>query len=634
MAWLSHSGGASAAVGAAALCEQRAGEPGGGSQLEPPSPEQTLRAFGIVRGWLDQWAVPEPVPEGLGLPACEAAAVELRLGGRVLGRGEWVVSEPGAGPSDRAVWEAAQRAVAQAGERVPRGADNEALAGLGRRLTLSLELGGGLVPIAPRTRGDVDAAVAPGLEGLAVRASGAVAGAGGTGGAGGERGGATLAQFPARMLAENATPAEVYGTLVSVATGSAALALSEPGELSARHGVRAFRFRVSHAAQGEPGGPGRFVYRGGRVIPPTEVDSVAELRQMADAMARFLIGRAGVPGGAGLGAYRPWDGGADPPSAGGSEAALAALALGRYAQSVAGAGGRAQSRAAVAELLGGLASVGAGERAPWDDPATAALVVLVPAGALPVGDEPVADLVERCRRRVIESAGAGEAPAGVPEPLRGLLAAAVLSVAAGAPEGQRRALRDSAQGLVRATLSGTPPAALVTQMPWLGWAELAASGPGQEPPSAAGLRRMRSLVHEHTLTARDAGPDGDDLVGGVVFTASRAALPSWQFTRPLTFVATMLGDARLTPAQERPAELVRLLGLMRFLRQLQADAAHAWMHADPAGAHGGVRVSLWDQRMPIEATAMSLLATAEALQSIAAISSARADADAPDGDQP
>jgi hypothetical protein len=81
----------------------------------------------------------------------------------------------------------------------------------------------------------------------------------------------------------------------------------------------------------------------------------------------------------------------------------------------------------------------------------------------------------------------------------------------------------------------------------------------------------------------------------------------------------MLGDQRLTEDAEVPQETMRLLESLRFLRQLTADEAECHMYKDPAKALGGVRNSLFDQRMPPEATAMTLLAVCETIKSLEAI---------------
>jgi hypothetical protein len=128
---------------------------------------------------------------------------------------------------------------------------------------------------------------------------------------------------------------------------------------------------------------------------------------------------------------------------------------------------------------------------------------------------------------------------------------------------------------------------------------------------------MRAELWKHQLPT--GSELAEDLSGGVLFTTGHQPIPTWQAARPLAFVATMLGDPATTQPEEVPAELVRLLKSLRFLRQLTAEAAEAHMYKDPPRAIGGVRASLFDQRMPPEATAMTLLAVCETIKSLQAI---------------
>jgi hypothetical protein len=165
--------------------------------------------------------------------------------------------------------------------------------------------------------------------------------------------------------------------------------------------------------------------------------------------------------------------------------------------------------------------------------------------------------------------------------------------------------------------ASTPPGNLVTHMPWLGWAEQYLSD-GQIAGAPA-LRDLREQVYAHVLTpesASAAGPGNDDLVGGIVFTTARIPAPTWQTVRPAAFLASALGDQRLTDPGEVLKELSRHLTVLGFLRQLTADGGLAWMCFDPAGAQWGVRAAAWDQRQTPEATAMTLITVCETLRSL------------------
>jgi hypothetical protein len=170
-------------------------------------------------------------------------------------------------------------------------------------------------------------------------------------------------------------------------------------------------------------------------------------------------------------------------------------------------------------------------------------------------------------------------------------------------------------------------------MPWAGWAELLCSRTtaGREIPSAPALREMRAQLWQHQLKGEDLPGEALDMAGGIVFTTTRQPLPTWQAARPLAFIATMLGDPALTEEKEVPGELARLLASLRFLRQLTADEPESHMFKDAGRARGGVRASLFDQRMPPEATAMTLLAVCETIRSLDEIKARRAGAEGPQG---
>ena len=97
-------------------------------------------------------------------------------------------------------------------------------------------------------------------------------------------------------------------------------------------------------------------------------------------------------------------------------------------------------------------------------------------------------------------------------------------------------------------------------------------------------------------------------------------MPTWQGARPLAFLASMMGDERLTSggllSGEVPGEIARLLDSIRFLRQLAAGEPEGHMYKDPERAAWGVRKSLWDQMMEPGATAMTLIAVCETLRSV------------------
>jgi len=104
-----------------------------------------------------------------------------------------------------------------------------------------------------------------------------------------------------------------------------------------------------------------------------------------------------------------------------------------------------------------------------------------------------------------------------------------------------------------------------------------------------------------------------------VFTSSSTPLPSWLSLRPLCAIATMLGDPTCTPGSissgELPIEIVHLIDSIRFINQLAAGDEIGHLYASPKSAKWGVRMAMWDQRMPVEVDAMALLTLSETARS-------------------
>lgn len=579
---------------------------------EPPSPAVTMQIYQTIDAWVREMSVPGD-PAAAGLPEVSAAAVALRLGGRVIGRGSDATGD------ETTVWRAVRRAIEQAERRMPPEYDalgGDVRRGLAERITVSLELAGPLIPIDPEQAASADVLLAPGLDGVAARID--------------DR---TSVMFPETMLATNTTPRVAFSAVISDAAGSPQLGLADPRAVAEDLGARFFRFRVAHAAQIAPISEPVFLLRAGRLISVAELGAT-DLRAMADSIAAHLLTRADGDAGAGVyrGTYMPWRDGYEHDDAPAHERSLVALTLARYARAP-GVDEQTAGDAArlAAGLLGALAAPAPGQPGAWDDTAAAALVIVAhgelsraladqprPAGA---DRQAMDDLLDACRRRVRSAFDFDDGFAAARPGVAGLVALALVEIASESPDDeQARAL---ASGAVRRVFRDTPDGGLVTHMPWLGWAEVRlvaieseVRGEDLDVPAAVSLRRMRSTLWQHQLNEFDAGPDGQDLVGGILFTAARNPLPTWHAARPLAFAATMLAHPALTEPAESSGELARLLTSLRFLRQLQADESVVWIYPAPERALGAVRAALWDQRMPADASCFALLTVCETLESL------------------
>lgn len=582
-----------------------------------PAPAQAMSAYRTLEGWVRAWHVPEklePVSDqGERSPgtAPTAACVILRFNGELIGRGVAITpanTGDARGAGMEALRAAAQAAIAQATPRlrVPNDAGREdALRALAADVVISLELAGPFVLSDPQSWGDVDRDWNPGLDGVAVRTSAAAS--------------TPEVVFPSVMLAANMIPSRALSSAVAqvIGEGGAAAALDEPKKLSAERGLKMYRFRVTHLAQPRPGAAPEFLHRGVRLIPAGQAITVGELRAMADRLAGHLAD-----------AVDRWPKEATTPREF-DENSLARFATSEYTK-MAGADAATLTKANQAvQKLDARAFTWRAEREP-----TAEDVVLAVAAT-------VSENADDATRRLVLQNFTGdreraEFKVQIPVEKRALFAFGYQAAHDQSTNACRVGIGtdlESIAACIRSVFRDTPEGGLVAQMPWLGWAEVRrwdsekviAQGP--QDTAAIALRQMRDQCWQHQFSIADAGGiagDNADMIGGILFTATvaegkSAPYPTWQSVRPLAFIATMLGDPRLTEPHERPREIVRLMTSLRFLRQLQVDDSSAWMYTNPTLARGGIRASVWDSSQPIEATAYTLLCIVETLKSLDAL---------------
>lgn len=630
----------------------------------PPSPAEAMKIYRAVADIVHAWNTENVLTaagEGGGeafVPTFSGIDITLRLDGKVIGRGEAL--EPpadmpriGLAPADwkwSLVREALRQAMEQAELRLPKTNDafaDEARKLAAKRIMISLELSGEWTPIAPATWLDASAMLEPGIDGVAARKAGTVG----------------SAIFPATMLATNRMPpsalAGVAAEAIGEGDGGGAAVVDKPSVFTKRHNIALYRFRTTHLAQAAAEQEPVFLTRGQRVV---ELNTLGRgsLADAADKLADHLLSRIveeDVPAKGGgeptkrvrvIGAYEPWTGKASTEAmdARPDEMALMAYALVRYSRL------ETLSEARQKELLAAA------------DKLLRATSQSTPDGILSRENVSVT-LANLCFEDVdgrLHAAPKGSADE-YPELYRLFWAreytsTAKLPLTVGTLmlfEEVQRFIDDQSRSIrpgprkeqvtefdarLREVYAQTPPSQLVTYMPWLGWAEqqlaLAKKHAAREPglswkefeaaplpdiPAAAALRQMREQVWEHQLSEQDTGAMSADMAGGIVFTKGTGTpLPTWQTARPVAFFGSMLVDDRLTEETERPLELAKLLKALRFLRQLQADESEQWMFPTEGTGGvktlGGVRASVWDQSMPLDASSFTLMAYAEALKAL------------------
>ncbi|MEO1128432.1 MAG: hypothetical protein AAFX05_01850 [Planctomycetota bacterium] len=541
----------------------------------------------LIRSWDAGPDVTITEPDGV-----EGACITLRLAGRVIGRGS-VMSNTG-----DAVTRAFQEAWREANERVEVDRDalqEQRIAARAGRVIIDLQLAGTPQPVLGDTFAAAAQRTAPGIHGVAIGIGPRLEGV-----------------FPGTQLATGALPDQA----MRIAAAKLDLPPLELNEIRTRYQAIPYVFPVRHLAQIEPQQQPMFLYRGGAVVPLAETNGPS-LRDAARTIATHLqAARWTGPQPFGLrGDQNLATGRYEEPIAPPRAQALAAFALARFAGTPGiGEDHRAEALIVAAELLRLMTIVEEDEVDPLTDPAACAAWLIASTELAPIAEPGQAleqsAFAEASQRRLVETVADAESRDALAPGARAMIALALV----------RRApfdasLRDHAVSLTRDLRIRTPAAQMPTLMPWLGWTELALAE-GGDLPSEIALRDMRDLVWQYQIGDPDPAARGHDLAGGIVFTNAPDALPTWQCLRPMTFVASMLGDARLTTADELAAELGRLRLSLRYVLQLSVREAESHMMAHPRRSLGGVRRAVWDQIVSIDACSLALLTLCETLRAV------------------
>jgi hypothetical protein len=591
----------------------------GAPEEDPPGPAaaDVVHAWSVGRRWLDAFSTPDPLEASSSVPlgGAAAACVILRREGRVVGMG---VAD---GEAALMVRRAAGRAMSQllvdpAIARLP----PEVQAEVGRSMTLELEVAGAPEPLLGRTFEQAAAPVEPGVDGVAMR-----------------RGEQWEWLFPSQMLIFN-TAGDAAHQLPMLAQ-RLGLTPRPLEELVRGHGVSVYRFRTIHLAQAEARSPPFQAMRGDVPVGSGDVKREA-LRRLADDLALHMLGRlwpdpprneaTGIdPPREPLGMMGDYRAAADdyrPLIATPLEQALSSLALSEYAASP-GVDATIAARAheAARTILGDLQRTIEGEDDPLASTASAGAIVLAMLAQPATLEDPVlAPLYDGALREVMRAAGDPPREGDTNDPLErarrsphtlALTAAALAAIFRHAPTEVDGALVRSAIDTAWASAEGERRLALV---PWIGRAELDhAHAAGTAPAGARSIRELLARLE----AARVGGPQrggAPDLHGGFILPG--ASTPDAHTARPAAFLAAMLRDPAITPRDSAAVPLGRHLETMRFILQLSVRPESRWSCRNPRRAAGGIRSAPWDADQPAAAQAMGLLAAAETLRSLEALS--------------
>lgn len=618
------------------------------AQPMPLPSQQRIAIADSLRHLLDTWTVhttenandPDEAPVSQEVPI-RAARIALYQHGELLGdAASWSLGHQIESESHplNPLHQALVQAMAQAQLAVlprPDALAAEQLRAIAPSLTLSIELAGPMVPLSQAELENPDAALRPGIEGMAVR-----------------HGSTWQLLFPLQQAMLDTTPSIEYPAMAARLLGENDAAIALLPDLAKRN-LTFYRFTTTHIVSPSSAVPPMTLTRLGQPIELREI-SVASLAGMTQALIDHLAGRRIEPFPAlskeaspDLAENNTTDNQSHEISlvalglqdtlypmamhhqlrpATPTEQAVAALSLldaARIPQL--DPSHRSLARNLARTIMLDLQALDASEADPATDGVAMAIVwvVLMQLGLPDNPDDPLTPLWTQAESMMATHMVSD------PITLTGSVYDALLIWAMANRVAWERSHADQiapdqlahdqarTESDIRELYAVTKPGAHVGLMPWLGWAELALVASATDPiPAEQALEQIRSQVWDHQLSQEQAAPDLD-FAGGIIFTQHFATLPSWNATRPLAFLATALAEPRLTSASDQPAQTMHLLKGMRFLKQLQFGPVQSLFSDQAAIAQGGIMAAPWDHTMPLEASSMTLLTLSEFLQSLA-----------------
>lgn len=568
-------------------------------------------AFDLAQDWVRQSNVDEPVPAtAAGLHRVTGllgVRLTLRWSGRTIGVGEAhravgdnpeasvellpllrMATDAALRRSDQSLQDAALRARLASPEPAE---DQPALPPLQRYahlFTLDLQLAhrGERVLLPPRARvDDLLQRFEPGLHGLrlwrdATRSAAWV--------------------WPASALAANQAPASA-ATSALTELGLDVMPTPDGGSPLLEPTLRADRFEVFHLAQLQPQQAPSVLTRGVPTRPVTPLPR-AELEELARTLAVHLVERQ-RPDGSFAGTFEPSSDRWNPENAPLPEAALAALALGRFAVIM-----PENSRAVVNAHLRAASLLRDQLLRPGSDADASAAALLLLAsshGPLPTLTPSDRDaLVAQLLKRRDDQGALPQAQ------LTGPTVAIILAALADQAQRTRDPQLLSSVTLAQDFLwTHTTPQRLTALLPWIAMTESALEQLDPQRPT------------RHLVLLRDAARELRDRQipsGGYNLGPAQAMIPTadWRSAQVLAFQAYALRDENLSFGQDHAAWLVHCGHAARFLDYLTWRPSMGYYVRPDSPALGGLRLATWDNRVALGPTAMALWALTQLHQTL------------------
>jgi hypothetical protein len=135
------------------------------------------------------------------------------------------------------------------------------------------------------------------------------------------------------------------------------------------------------------------------------------------------------------------------------------------------------------------------------------------------------------------------------------------------------------------------PSTLMDMLPWLGWADMRVATSQSMPPRLADFWNL--------LAMRTMASVQDDVT------------PTADFLPLAAFLASVADDKRVIPLESQPAMIDAVCRSLTMLHQLVVGADESRFYR--GNSRGGVRLALWNERMPIWAQCMAILVLTEAV---------------------
>jgi hypothetical protein len=452
--------------------------------------------------------------------------------------------------------------------------------------------------------------------------------------------------WPGNAVASNLLPASQITQLLADTGHGPQDILNMPAKIAREGGPRFQRLEVIHLVRPFDGQPVAQLIRGNEVIPSDAVD-MGTLDSMGRRLATHLANRTIMEGkspGTLAGTYHPTSDRYDPDEASPADTALAGYAIAQRAAMIGKSdpngleflNTKEKGRVLIDQLRKELVGLKPAE----GDPQAKALLLLTLVDT-PYLAEHKADRDKLGAALIALPTNKGwfvnpATRAGVDAEGQAILVAALVSLYERTRDDGVAAVIEPAMDALWASKLETLD--VVSAMPWMSMAaarlhrvnlaqltdaNAKAAEAVRWKARVAAMRSLGESLREKKLIRTSPALGPADVVGGydlINDTTEGAPTPDWRSAQVLAFLAS-IGAEKDIMEGEKPARFTYDAMLtIRFLAQLMMDEPSAYyVRGARRDAIDGVRLALWDNRLPVKPTAMTLLAVTQFKQTLEAM---------------